>query len=138
PREFGSDGGEKKFGGIDGSAAGPGDNIPGNRLLILSTSVVICMPSTLLFCAFCGDLVFSTEAKRAAGDIAPWLAIKEEAANDIAPWLTGKEEEEDEEVTKGHEELLAAEEEEKEEEEEEEEEEPVRRWTRVMNSLGSV
>ncbi|KAL6958729.1 hypothetical protein U1Q18_043884 [Sarracenia purpurea var. burkii] len=96
------------------------------------------MPSTLLFCAFCGDLVFSTEAKRAAGDIAPWLAIKEEAANDIAPWLTGKEEEEDEEVTKGHEELLAAEEEEKEEEEEEDEEEPVRRWTRVMNSLGGV
>lgn len=31
-KEFGSEGGEKKLGGIIGSEVGPGDKIPGNKL----------------------------------------------------------------------------------------------------------
>jgi len=114
--EFGSaDAGEKKFGGIGGSEAGPGDRIPGPKFVLSITWSISMIPSTKPTsppsCCFSwsfGDLAFSIVAYLAAGDIAP------------QSWsLKGLEEVDvDEQV--------------------EVDEEPVRRWTRVMKSLGFV
>lgn len=122
-----SDGGEKKFGAIGGSEAGPGDKIPGNKYFwstcpspwpCWSSISIPCTTPLIIWLTFPwsrGDLAFSIVAYLAAGDIAPlFISFK------VFPGVTSVDI--DEEI----------------EEEVEDDDKPVKRCTKFMKSLGFV